>query len=74
MMYHNTVIWPQAYYLDHVCFITDSDNTKSFGFLDPAHVIQAVHLIPALAHGETDELLGCSIVYGSTLQEGLLDS
>ncbi|PPQ78449.1 hypothetical protein CVT24_001579 [Panaeolus cyanescens] len=31
-----------------------------FGFIDPAHVIRAVHLIPAFHHGHTQGLLGPS--------------
>ncbi|PSR76359.1 hypothetical protein PHLCEN_2v8499 [Hermanssonia centrifuga] len=33
-----------------------------FGFLDPALVVRAVHLIPAFHHGKTDTLLPDSIV------------
>ena len=33
----------------------------AFGFVDPADVICGVHLIPAFAHGATNELLGPSI-------------
>lgn len=38
------------------------DHEDPFGFLDPQLVIRAVHLMPAFAHGRTDELLGPSIV------------
>ena len=48
---------PQARRLDRIGFVTDTDDTEPFGFLDPANVIRAVHLIPAFAHGQTDELL-----------------
>jgi hypothetical protein len=52
---------PHARHLDRIGFVTDSDDTEPFGFLDPANVIRAVHLIPAFAHGRTDGLLGPSI-------------
>lgn len=47
--------------LDRIGFVTESDDTEPFGFLDPAHVVRACHLIPAFAHGRTTELLGPSI-------------
>jgi len=40
---------------------TESDGSPPFGFLDPAHVIRAVHLMPAYAHGRTTELLSPSV-------------
>ncbi|EGO04306.1 hypothetical protein SERLA73DRAFT_44958, partial [Serpula lacrymans var. lacrymans S7.3] len=40
-----------------------NDDTESFNFLDPNHVIQGVHLIPAFAYGHTDEYLGPSFVH-----------
>ncbi|KAF9033835.1 hypothetical protein BJ165DRAFT_1615947 [Panaeolus papilionaceus] len=41
---------------------TDDDPLASppFGFIDPAHVIRSVHLIPAFHHGHTSGLLGPS--------------
>jgi hypothetical protein len=33
-----------------------------FGFVDPAHILRAVHLIPAFAHLETTDYLGPSKV------------
>ena len=48
---------PQARRLDRIGFVTDSDDTEPFCFLDPAYIIRAVHLIPAFAYGQTDELL-----------------
>jgi hypothetical protein len=47
--------------LDWVGFITEADDTESFGFLDPADVIRSCHLIPAFKDGQTDDLLGPSI-------------
>ena len=44
--------------LDWVGFITEADDTESFGFLDPADVIHSCHLIPAFNDGQTDDLLG----------------
>jgi hypothetical protein len=52
--------------MDRVGFVTDSDDTEPFGFLDPAHIIRACHLIPAFAHGRTQELLSPSIVREET--------
>ena len=46
--------------LHRVGFI-DSEDTGAFGFLDPSHVIRGVHLIPAFAHGHTNNLLPPSI-------------
>ena len=37
------------------------ETSGAFGFIDPAEVIQGVHLIPAFAHGKTDGLFGPSI-------------
>ena len=34
---------------DRLGFITDSDDTEPFGFLDPTHVIRACHLIEYLS-------------------------
>lgn len=39
----------------------DVDDGGAFGFVDPAEVIRAVHLMPAYAHGRTTGLLGRSI-------------
>ena len=48
--------------LDHLINLDDPTQASSaFGFIDPAEVIQGVHLIPAFAHGKTDGLLGPSI-------------
>jgi len=38
----------------------DAKGPGAFGFLDPALVIRSVHLIPAFAHGQTNELLSPS--------------
>ncbi|KIJ33763.1 hypothetical protein M422DRAFT_182849, partial [Sphaerobolus stellatus SS14] len=52
---------PQHRRLDRIGFVHDEDDTEPFGFVDPARVIRSVHLIPAFAHGKTNELLGKSI-------------
>ncbi|KAF8585290.1 hypothetical protein K439DRAFT_1231531, partial [Ramaria rubella] len=49
-------IHPHRY--DCIGFVTESDDTEPFGFLDPANVVWACHLIPPFAHGCTNELLG----------------
>ncbi|KIJ42710.1 hypothetical protein M422DRAFT_170788 [Sphaerobolus stellatus SS14] len=52
---------PKYCRLDRIGFVHDEDDTDSFGFLDPARVIRAVHLIPAFNEGRTEELLGDSV-------------
>jgi hypothetical protein len=47
--------------LDWVGFVTESDDTEAFGFLDPSTVIRSCHLIPAFNDGQTDELMGPSV-------------
>lgn len=42
--------------LHRIGFVPDTD-PDAFGFVDPDDVIRAAHLIPAFAHGQTDELL-----------------
>ncbi|KAH9924456.1 uncharacterized protein B0H18DRAFT_1105032 [Fomitopsis serialis] len=46
--------------LHRVGFI-DSDEPNAFGFLDPAQVLRASHLIPGFTHGKTTEYLPPSI-------------
>jgi hypothetical protein len=46
--------------LPRVGFV-DAEDPDAFGFLDPKDVLRGVHIIPAFAHGKTDELLGRSI-------------
>ena len=45
----------KARHLYQVSFLDDSSN--AFGFVDPAHVIRATHLIPAFAANKTSDLL-----------------
>ncbi|KIJ55728.1 hypothetical protein M422DRAFT_152280, partial [Sphaerobolus stellatus SS14] len=52
---------PQYRCLDRIGFVHNEDDTEPFGFVDPAWIIHSVHLIPAFAHGKTNELLGKSI-------------
>ncbi|KAF8577949.1 hypothetical protein K439DRAFT_1648918 [Ramaria rubella] len=52
-------IHPRRY--DRIGFVTESDDTEPFGFLDPANVVRACHLIPAFADGRTNDLLGPSV-------------
>lgn len=42
--------------LHRIGFLPDTHD-DAFGFLDPADVMRASHLIPAFAHGRTDEYL-----------------
>jgi hypothetical protein len=46
--------------LHRVGFI-NSEDPAAFAFLDPAHIIRAVHLIPSFAFGRTEDLLPPSI-------------
>ncbi|KIJ39141.1 hypothetical protein M422DRAFT_175581, partial [Sphaerobolus stellatus SS14] len=43
--------------LDCIGLVTADDDTDAFGFMNPAHIIRAYHLIPAFEHGETNTLL-----------------
>lgn len=43
--------------LERVRFISREDNSPQFGFIDPALVVRAVHLIPAFRYGCTDGFL-----------------
>ena len=45
--------------LHKIGFVPSSDE-GAFGFLDPADVVRACHLIPAFADGRTTALLGFS--------------
>jgi len=46
----------KARHLHHVAFV-GADLGPSFGFVDPSHIIQAAHLIPAFAYFKTTNLL-----------------
>ncbi|GLB38147.1 hypothetical protein LshimejAT787_0500120 [Lyophyllum shimeji] len=46
--------------LHRVGFV-DSEDSEAFGFLDPADVIRAVHMLPAFAYRRTSDLLAPSI-------------
>src|ERR1700761_8122793 len=45
----------------HQIGFLDGDDPSAFGFLDPADVVRAVHLIPRFLFGWTGDLLGHSI-------------
>ncbi|KAJ7116991.1 hypothetical protein C8R44DRAFT_627458, partial [Mycena epipterygia] len=45
--------------LDRVGYVPEHE-PEAFGFLDPAHVLRACHLVPAFALGRTTSLLGPS--------------
>lgn len=47
--------------LHQIGFIDAKDASGAFGFIDPADVIRAVHLIPQFSSGRTKNLLGHSI-------------
>lgn len=46
----------------HRLGFVDADDAGAFGFLDPAHVVRGVHLIPAFAHGKRSDLMGPSVM------------
>ena len=46
--------------LPRVGFI-DGDEPSAFGFIDPASVVRAVHLIPAFDLGRTNAIMGPSM-------------
>lgn len=48
-------------YFERIGFVTEDDDTDPFGFVDPADVIRACHLIPAFTFGRTEDLLPPSI-------------
>ena len=52
----------KALRLDHVGFVGDKEGSPNFGFLDPANVLCAAHLIPAFAYGRTTVFLGPSLI------------
>ncbi|KAI5833921.1 hypothetical protein K523DRAFT_295015 [Schizophyllum commune Tattone D] len=52
---------PATLRLDRVGYVPEDDPSGAFGFLDPALVVRACHLIPAFAHGQTASLLTPSI-------------
>jgi hypothetical protein len=45
----------KARHLYQVSFL--AENSDAFGFVDPAHVVRAAHLIPAFAADKTSDLL-----------------
>ena len=46
--------FPQVGFVEYT---EDDSSSPAFGFIDPAHIIQGVHLIPAFHNGVTNELL-----------------
>lgn len=47
-----------------------SSEKEAFGFIDPADIIRAVHIIPAYAYGTTTEYLGHSSIRQCLNDEG----
>lgn len=43
--------------LERVRFVSKEDNSPQFGFVNPASVVRAAHLIPAFRYGRTEALL-----------------
>nr|GAT43510.1 predicted protein [Mycena chlorophos] len=48
--------------LPRICYIQHND-PDAFGFLDPADIVRAAHLIPAFHHGRTTEYLPKSVAH-----------
>ncbi|KAI0030620.1 hypothetical protein K488DRAFT_53810 [Vararia minispora EC-137] len=48
---------PRTKRLDRIGYVPDGDASGAFGFLDPARILRACHLIPAFAIGRTTSLL-----------------
>lgn len=48
--------------LDRIGFVGAEHASPSFGFLDPASVMRACHLLPAFAYGRTSIFLGPSLI------------
>ena len=46
--------------LEKVGFVPEDADTPPFGFVDPANVVRAIHLIPDFSSGHTSDLLGPS--------------
>jgi hypothetical protein len=51
---------PGACRLDQIGWVAEDDPSGAFGFLNPARVIRACHLIPAFSYGQTARLLSPS--------------
>lgn len=51
---------PRTLRLDRIGFVPQGDQSGTFGFLDPARVTRACHLIPAFDLGQTSKLLRLS--------------
>lgn len=52
----------KALRLDRVGFVGDQQDSPNFGFLDPANVMRAAHLILAFSYGRTSLFLGPSLI------------
>lgn len=51
---------PRTLRLDLIGWVPENDPSGAFGFVDPARVVRACHLIPAFVHGKTTQLLRSS--------------
>jgi len=56
---------PAARRLDRIGWVPEHDASGAFGFLDPARVVRACHLIPAFSVGKTKRLLAPSQTWDS---------
>lgn len=56
---------PAARRLDRIGWVPEHDASGAFGFLNPAYVVRACHLIPAFSEGKTTRLLSPSNMWDS---------
>lgn len=73
-MHHMHVLWIRWFGRDlsipagirkrhlHTVGFVPAGDEAAFGFLDPAHILRGIHLIPAFSQGKTNELLGPSSI------------
>lgn len=61
---------PSSLRLNKIGFVPDGDETGAFGFLDPAQVLRACHIVPVYADGRTSELLDARSTYRDDSYEG----
>ena len=56
---------PATRRLDRIGWVPEHDASGAFGFLNPAYVVRACHLIPAFSEGKTTSLLTPSKMWDS---------
>ena len=56
---------PATRRLDRIGWVPEHDASGAFGFLNPAYVVRACHLIPTFSEGKTTRLLASSKMWDS---------